>query len=1558
MKKLYSFLTLLLCLVVATPSVAETASTSLADGYYYIYNVNSGLRLTEGSSNALSCETVTSTDTKDYTAVWKLVKNESTSTYTLQNLSTGNYIQVQTTKNSKYTTGTSSYGFSLVESSQSNGVQYYFIRNSAGTSEVQNGLHSNNGGTATTATVVAFTGTGDRNEWKFESLTITDDDIKALHGITSGKGGIYTIASPNRGGVLKEDASTGKLVWGTASTSTDPEYLALWRLTETSESGVYTLQNVGTTNYVQVQNTNDAQYTTAATPANFYLRLNYTGTDGTEYWNFGNDLYMSESFNAQPNTYKVVAWNTVGGGSGTSNAEWTLTAVTLTDEQISEAETTYSGNARFDGWYTVHHRYSGLNLYDNPTSSDGKTLRIHTPNDTDYTEYWRISGTLSGGVTMQNAKTMRYVVGYNTTGTTATTVYPSKYTVDGVDYYAFNLSSDESTPAYMYRGVNGETDYNLVKGTTGSNIGAHFLLTKQSLADDQIVEARADYLGYSTPKAGKYYQIFNPHDTTYLSVTGLSGELQHVAQKSGNYQPYSQYWQLIAAGSGYRLKNVYTNVYVDNTLSGKRYTTSSDGDAFYITRNTSFDLLPYYNIKVSASNANSLHGQTAGGTVVSWACSTSGSISASEWIFKEVTLTDEQIAAAQADYTTNVKLNSGTYNAALLTFFTDYTCSELKTDYQSMTDDELTTAMTDAGLPELFQTMAVKIKNNAWANKYDKLFRVATYEPYSNPDTWASNIGCNTFTYYEQPTGIYVNRGDQLYVYVEQNAKTNSSLQLRVLPMDASSGSTAVGLHAGVNVVLVDETGNAFISYHGATADGGTMLSAYPDIKIHIEGGTLNGYFDARNASTSDPRRGMTDADWKQMWSDGLFSCDVLNMRSEKFMFSMTSDFVKKANATTMRSNLAVWDSIGTWEDDLLGANDKYWTNFSKYCNNIYGAHTMTKSYMNATTYGTNYNRKYSEMASVLQLDPVYTSPWGPAHENGHCRQKHINLIGDTEVSNNLFSNMCLWKRGYYVSRGNPITEALTAFNTGNKFYFYYGDVRIRMYWQLYLYYEVAGHCPGFYQKLFKALRADPLVRKNGETNTNYGKDGYLKFALKCCEVSGDDLTEFFQAWGFFVPVEERKKVDDYAVYYILNTKDEIAAAKAEMAKYNKGAENLIFIEDRIERSAAEYPGASATATRADLNSQAAVGKCGDVGSFLDYKTTANVKASNYLYTISGSTVTINSASDGAVGYKVYDASGNLVALYNKNTFTLPSTLADGYKIVAAQADGTDVEVPNSASTYYPLTAYYGTSDAVTVNVTSDIPTASEANALYVVKSSANAPTTITEATNVLVQSDESTDETTYTAANVVLTDKSDFYSPADFTATTVSYTRSNTAGYNSVCLPFATAASDYGTGSIIYSMGNLADNSYIYITSQDAADAGQPVLVYCPDDVTEWTISKADASVVATPVENASSAATLYGSFVNKSIGANHYKLTAAGTAFGITTDAGKLVAFRTYMDLNGGASTSRLGVRIADEATGINAVNANAIDADAWYDLQGRRVATPTKGIYLHGGRKVIVR
>jgi hypothetical protein len=82
-----------------------------------------------------------------------------------------------------------------------------------------------------------------------------------------------------------------------------------------------------------------------------------------------------------------------------------------------------------------------------------------------------------------------------------------------------------------------------------------------------------------------------------------------------------------------------------------------------------------------------------------------------------------------------------------------------------------------------------------------------------------------------------------------------------------------------------------------------------------------------------------------------------------------------------------------------------------------------------------------------------------------------------------------------------------------------------------------------------------------------------------------------------------------------------------------------------------------------------------------------------------------------------------------------------------------------------------------------------------------------------------------------------------------------------------------------------------------------------------------------------------------------------ANGVGFYRLKSGKTLEAYKAYLLYNGSGAGARAFIGF-DEATGIEGVNVNEnFENGEVYDLQGRRVVNPTKGLYIVNGKKVFI-
>ena len=761
--------------------------------------------------------------------------------------------------------------------------------------------------------------------------------------------------------------------------------------------------------------------------------------------------------------------------------------------------------------------------------------------------------------------------------------------------------------------------------------------------------------------SANYYRLKNNSGGNYMTEVIPGNTLVCTTLNTSNF---SQIWELATNGSRVTIKNVLSQRYVQSrTDHNVPYETGAIASTFAMVTTDGMTTF--------ADNwSEGLH-RDAYNNVVLWNVSEEKS----KWILESVTVDEAALAAAREALKT--------VDASTLTrFFTTTACTALNPSYANMTDANLRSAM--SSLPTSVQNMAIKVKNNAWTtysgwDKTERTYRVADYSAYSRSSTWSDVIGLgNSMGRLSNPTGIYAKAGDVLQVYVG-SIPSGQSIALEIAGFGQASG-TVYALQQGMNVVNVLSEGNAFLYYEVDNYNNGNplALSNYADVTVHIEGGTVQGYFDLT--------KGYTNSDWTQL-KRHLMSCGMFTMKTGSLVFNMqTSNLLNAVDGQTgsgydageVVELLTKWQSIQDMEDRVMGRYEYF---PKTLCNNVHSVTTVEgNGALYATTYGIYFSTdQHNRLFNYDCFSQGYDELWASAHELGHHRQKLINMAGMTEVSNNIFSNVAIYEQGIYTSRTASIRETFSDWQKGlswpelamltNDDGGTYNPRLLRMNWQLYLFFHLAGYDTNFFPKLFDALRKDPMV-KAANVFTLASED-YLKFYEKCCEVSGYDLTEFFEMYGFFrLPPELEpltlngitgttyKTFGDYGQYYLLVTQEMIDQALATVKTKNYKSCNALFIDDRIRNAEGRtlYPGYVG-----------AYGSTGTLGQWNDFTAEAS---GIYACTVTGNNVSLTGGT-GAVGFKIYDGDGNLIFVANDNTFSVSSTIAHGlregiYHIVAA----------------------------------------------------------------------------------------------------------------------------------------------------------------------------------------------------------------------------------------------------------------------------------------------------
>lgn len=589
------------------------------------------------------------------------------------------------------------------------------------------------------------------------------------------------------------------------------------------------------------------------------------------------------------------------------------------------------------------------------------------------------------------------------------------------------------------------------------------------------------------------------------------------------------------------------------------------------------------------------------------------------------------------------KNKKNTLEEQLLTVFTDITCSEIKPD---VTQEQI------EALPEFFIQTASALKDDSY-NKWEKEFRIREYYPYSSADEWADKLMTRKYGDLDNPTGIYVNEGDEVVVLVGNTH--GQSISIQNIGEETSKGyaQTSVNgdiypLKEGVNKLTAKQTGMLFVMYNTNIQNP----DAQP-IKIHIPlgGGKVCGFFSLKEHQTNEKYKELIDkADYKYFCVIG--NAIILYFHHKQLKAAVPYDIL---------SSIELWDNMIQWQQELMGIEDVY----PKQMNNHIFAISPEGGYMWASEGRIGF--VYTALGDILRKSYLMASrnSWGPAHEIGHVHQGAINWASTTESSNNLFSNYTIYKFGQNCSRGTELAVPEYAANVKkatlvfrrcveNKAWCDFGtdyqgedpEMHARMNWQLWNYYHRCGYNPQFFPTLFK------LMRENRVSTQDPGEN-QMMYARMACRAANENLTDFFERWGFFVPIS--MKVNQYGTYNYIVTDAMIKETKEFMKQFPAPKHAFYYLEDRKKGD----PGLDTTPP--------------DVGYFTQFAEDMKI-TKQITYTISGHQVNVQNGEQ-AVAFEIKE-NDNLKYFGTSFQFEVPNTISpDRVKLYAVQADGVRIEM-------------------------------------------------------------------------------------------------------------------------------------------------------------------------------------------------------------------------------------------------------------------------------------------
>lgn len=519
----------------------------------------------------------------------------------------------------------------------------------------------------------------------------------------------------------------------------------------------------------------------------------------------------------------------------------------------------------------------------------------------------------------------------------------------------------------------------------------------------------------------------------------------------------------------------------------------------------------------------------------------------------DVTTVTITVKSGQNNYASCAEMafyrKDGTLQSLINEYFADQLCTKLR---PGITADDAA---------KIQHPFVKQLVHYMLSGQYDTKYRVGTYEPYDDINRLRERLKTsNPYCAYENPTGIYFEKGQTVAVFVEGITTVAPSLKIYCFGEgDDFQTSSSYPLKNGLNIITAQSRGNSYISYYSE------QWKTLPNVRVHFAMGTVNGYFDLQ--------RGDTNTDWQNLLANAV--SDIIDIRSQRLQVAMPLETLKKSCPKKGVELATIYDNVVYREREVMGLVQGL-PGFTEEPKNRQFARPAASG-MFASTEGA-----YAAFGSLGEwCNPDNFGYWGIAHELGHNNQINngFKWSGCGETTNNIYASWVEHKVGKGYHRLEDEVTGIDDYRgtRGGRFETYLEEgVRKGVCWQLQDgpdYHGAAADGQNGSRNYDHFVKVVPLYQLNlwtqdCEKSPNaYGKviQGYrnlagtstnlscgqqqLNFMRNFCDSTKINFLPFFEKAGMLRPINAY--IEDYARGWLTITEKQIADLKAEIEAKN-----------------------------------------------------------------------------------------------------------------------------------------------------------------------------------------------------------------------------------------------------------------------------------------------------------------------------------------------------------------------------------------------------------------------